>query len=45
MAYKPSEARYDLGGKAMYLVYQSPQPLNGNQLDMSAFLRLMATLP
>jgi hypothetical protein len=27
MTYKPSQARYDLGGKVKYLVYESPQPL------------------
>jgi hypothetical protein len=34
MAYKPSEARYDLGGKVQYLVYQSPQPLANGRVQM-----------
>ena len=34
MAYKPSQARYDLGGKVMYLVYQSPQPLANGRVAM-----------
>ena len=32
--YKPSEARYDLGGKVQYLVYQSPQPLANGRVQM-----------
>jgi hypothetical protein len=34
MAYKPTEARYDLGGKVKYLVYQSPQPLANGRVQM-----------
>lgn len=34
MAYKPSEARYDLGGKVKYLVYQSPQRMAGGRVQM-----------
>jgi hypothetical protein len=34
VAYKPSEARYDLGGKVKYLVYQTPQRLAGGRVQM-----------
>ena len=34
MTYKPSEARYDLGGKVKYLVYQSPQRLANGRVQM-----------
>ena len=34
MAYKPSEARYDLGGSVKYLVYQTPQRLANGRLQM-----------
>jgi hypothetical protein len=34
VAYKPSEARYDLGGKVKYLVYQTPQPLTNGRVQM-----------
>lgn len=34
MAYKPSEARYDLGGKVKYLVYQTPQRLANGRTQM-----------
>lgn len=34
MAYKPSEARYDLGGIVRYLVYQTPQRLANGRLQM-----------
>jgi len=33
VAYKPSEARYDLGGKVKYLVYQSPQRLANGRVQ------------
>jgi hypothetical protein len=33
VAYKPTEARYDLGGKVKYLVYQSPQRLASGRLQ------------
>lgn len=31
MPYKPSQARYDGGGKVLWLVYDSPQPLPGGR--------------
>jgi hypothetical protein len=34
MAYKPSQARYDLGGKVKYLVYESPQPLANGRVQV-----------
>ena len=34
MAYKPSEARYDLGGSVKYLVYQTPQRLTDGRMQM-----------
>ena len=34
MAYKPSQARYDQGGKVTYLVYESPQPLANGRVAM-----------
>jgi hypothetical protein len=34
VAYKPSQARYDLGGKVKYLVYESPQPLANGRVQM-----------
>ena len=34
MAYKPSEARYDLGGSVKYLVYQTPQRLANGRVQM-----------
>ena len=34
MAYKPTQARYDLGGKVIYLVYESPQPLANGRVAM-----------
>jgi hypothetical protein len=33
VAYKPSEARYDLGGKVKYLVYQSSQRLANGRVQ------------
>jgi hypothetical protein len=34
LPYKPSQARYDLGGKVKYLVYQSPQRLANGRIQM-----------
>jgi hypothetical protein len=34
VAYKPSEARYDLGGKVKYLVYESPQRLANGRVQI-----------
>jgi hypothetical protein len=34
VAYKPSEARYDLGGSVKYLVYQTPQRLANGRVQM-----------
>lgn len=34
MAYKPSEARYDLDGSVKYLVYQTPQRLANGRVQM-----------
>jgi hypothetical protein len=34
VAYKPSQARYDQGGKVLYLVYESPQPLANDRVAM-----------
>ena len=34
MAYKPSEARYDLGGSVKYLVYQTLQRLANGRVQM-----------
>lgn len=34
MRYKPSEARYDYGGKVKYLVYRSPQPSRSGRVQM-----------
>jgi hypothetical protein len=34
MVYKPSQARYDLGGKVKYLVYHSPQRLASGRVQM-----------
>jgi hypothetical protein len=41
MPYKPSEARYDRGGRVLYLVYQSPQRLaSGKQQELTRVKRL-----
>jgi hypothetical protein len=41
MAYKPSKARYSGGGKALYLVYTSPQRLaNGKQQTRTRVKRM-----
>ena len=41
MAYKPSESRYDKGGRVTYLVYESPQKLrNGRTSTRTRVKRL-----
>jgi hypothetical protein len=41
MPYKPSEARYDKGGRVLYLVYTSPQKLaNGKQQPRTRVRRM-----
>ena len=41
MAYKPSESRYDRGGRVTYLVYESPQKLrDGKTQDRPRVKRL-----
>ncbi|HWC29597.1 MAG TPA: hypothetical protein VG845_05885 [Dehalococcoidia bacterium] len=41
MATKPSESRYDKGGKVIYLVYESPQRLrNGKVVERTRSKRL-----
>ena len=41
MAYKPSESRYDKGGRVTYLVYESPQKLrNGRTQSRTRVKRL-----
>jgi hypothetical protein len=37
--YKPSQARYDLGGKVKFLVYESPQPLRDGRAQLRTRVR------